>query len=547
MPPLARVPGCCRRRKLTATPLRCSQVTDGTVAGIAAAAGSLAARFPRVEEIFVDLRALCDPSKSDAARLAAGLAASGVAVLRFSIFESSRRPPPAHPGAVVARLEQLRAALGGGGRLRSLDLRCPCDLTDGQDPVWPALAALPACLTSLRLYAVANAGMVQLARRAPALGPSLRDLQLGLARSQEEAPRSLADARRFAGVAAVVSHLTALRSLSLYDSAQSYGRLAAWLPPLRHLTSLSDIHCAACDLPALATLPALAELQLQRWMGDEPGGEPSAATASDSANPHTVAASCASVTKLVCNADPLQLASLVAAFPSVVDARIAVVNDTWKWPPEAIKLPAPPALAWRGLRRLCLSNERGVHGALTPVALLRQLCGAGCGWPLTLRQLTLTHFTFFEFRREDRRQLAELLAAAVRLECLSIGRPPLTVGAFAGFRHAALRRLHSLGSEPWDLDTADLLALGAALPNLESLHLGWWEADGVAAAWRLDVACGGDGSCAAPTARELAAQEEGIHSHFPTFEGRPWGGPLLRAIRGGLERQVSGGGGSGSA
>jgi len=386
-----------------------AQVSFDTADDLAAAAGSLAARFPRLARIDVKLQALERLDDADAARLAAGLAAAG-GVEELDVDCSSKLPGPQRP---AGWLQRVLAAVGGGARLRGLVLR-------------------------------------------------------GL------------NGDRFK------------------------------------------------ELPALASLPALAELAFDGRLEE------------GDAAPAVV---CAGVTELTCSFNPSDLGSLSAAFPAVADATLRASGlRHWRI------LPAPPASAWPGLRRLTLrfqgsDFEFGVEVDLPP--LLRQLCGAGAG-PLPLQKLQVCGDVFF-----GDAELAELLHAAPDLECLQLGCAAelhacitLTDGAFLGVHHGRLRRLGFCTGWRLNLSTPGLLAMGRALPALESLVLGgtWFTAeDGaeVKAAQRLDRECGGDGSCERLTAsdRRFYDDEDGLG-----FEELHYGGALLRAIRSALERGAGGGG-----
>lgn len=346
--------------------------------------------------------------------------------------------------------------------------------------------------------------------------------------------------------------------------------LAPWLSVLSRLTSLDlgrGWGLASEGVPTLAALPSLGELQLERWEGGTWGrgyvdqwgdhlrdeevewegggwGDEEEAAAAPAAAP-AAAAVCAGVTKLVCGIVVARhLESLAAAFPAVAEAELSIVGcrsggEEGALPASAA---AAPAAAWPGLRSLSLYNE---YPGAAPMEMLRRLCADGGA--LRLRRLTLA-FEFVGFCDAD---LSDLLAAAPELECLFLGSgAALTDGAFGSCgRHERLRRLHICiyGHQPCPLplSPAGLLSLGRALPRLESLCLGGGEEAGAAAAAALDRACGGDGACALPTDRERAAREEALRAdkyaylEGPTFEGRPWGGPLLRAIRAGLARQRS--------
>jgi len=507
-------------------------------------------------------------SDGDASRLAAGLAAAtgGLEVL-FLGYSYSRRRPPA-PGTAAARLAQLLSAAGGGGRLRSVVLAGEAHLDppyyggekSGRDPIWPAaLAALPPGLTSLTAATVPEEGGLQhLARAAPALAPSLRALDLSLLPGGPGGfLHTRATLKRLAArLAAALSPLTALRSLRLKDQF-GHGpppRRIAWLPA--SLTSLSmqtTRYLFVRDLPALSALPSLRELRFTWWgenakegvedAGEEEGGESGSSDDEDAAA-GGVAHIAGNVTKLVCGIKTWQLASLAAAFPAIEDATLNIYGGfSGAFPP----LPAPPVAGWRvATLRIYAEN----YNPAAPLPLLRQLCGAG--GPLRLRRLSLEGF---HHRTLGISEVADVLSAAPELQCLILFDAAFLArsayGALAGVHHTALRRFHLARGDPATTDpfepfpTATLLALGAALPNLESLHLGGGREEAVEAVRRLD---GGGGAAAAEQydaweeeeVDEEALQRENVPA--PIFDGRCMGGPLLRAIRRALERRGGGAG-----
>jgi len=518
------------------------------VAGLAGAADTLAARFPRLERVAVELEALEALSDGDAARLAAGLAAAAgngaaPAELDAAFFtDNSARPLHARaPDAAASRLAHLLATggVGGGGAPwpRALKLSFPRPL-DGRTPIWTALSATPVGLTSLVLRGVPACGLDVLAQRSRALAPSLRHLKLSVDSASLPGRVSGTSAELAASLAAAIAPLTALRSLKLRCDSGYVGvmeivylrndpwRMSAWLPYLSSLSALtlSNGICTPEVPGRLASwLPSLRDLRFECWEGGE-GGAASACAA------------CATVTALECQVLHWQLGSLAAAFPCVVEATLCASANVAP-PPQ----PQPPA-AWRDLRRLRVLHS--YSGSLTggaPRDLVRQLCGAGAAAALT--QLTIGGLV----ANMDGADIVGLLRAAPELAhlCIQIVSPAVELeAALAGVRHTSLRRLHLQTSGPLLVETEGLLALGAALPNLESLHLGGSEADDVAAALRLQCECriaGGGGGLYTPWERQ-ALEDEALSSGAspPTFEGRPWGGPLLRAIRRGLERAAGG-------
>jgi hypothetical protein len=328
-------------------------------------------------------------------------------------------------------------------------------------------------------------------------------------------------------VARCADGLASLRSLSIHfrkpthfseadvDGLATLSRLArlsslrlprAWRPPpawLSCLTALSRIEAGQMllspgNVSTLAALPSLAELHGVSWKGA--GGVLPA-----------MAACCPRVAVLRrCFVSHLCLASLAAAFPGLREATNIWVSDDGAAaaaPHFAAALPAPAP--WRGLRTLQMSGLNDLRSsddvASAFSTLLSLLRGAS---ELTSLELASPgegdeDFALTPWRSADVAALLPLLPRTME----SLAFCPvaaLTDAAFVSCPHLpALRSLRLRWTvEPPQLTPRGLLALGRALPGLQSLRLSYClefddemaEQD-YASKWgavaQLDALCGG--------------------------------------------------------
>jgi hypothetical protein len=321
--------------------------------------------------------------------------------------------------------------------------------------------------------------------------------------------------------------LASLGSNGEADGLACIGRLArlsslrlprAWRAPpawLSSLTALSRIEAGSMlfslhTLATLAALPALAEVHGFSWSDTwaQAGGALPA-----------VAACCPRVAVLRrCSIYHTGLASLAAAFPGLREATEISVFDGCRAAAPHLAAPAPPPPApWRGLQTLQMSGLNNLvysdDVAAAFSTLLSLLRGASGLTSLDLGSIYLAShpgdyiddedFELAAWRSADVAALLPLLPRTME----SLAFYPvaaLTDAAFVSCPYLpALRSLDLRWAvEPPQLTLKGLLALGRALPGLQSLRLAYCGSyyEGItehdfasrrAAVEQLDALCGG--------------------------------------------------------
>ena len=360
----------------------------------------------------------------------------------------------------------------------------------GQESVWAVLALLRHLpLESLACSVYDGEGLSLLAHSAPSLAPSLRSLTIC----------SVSGLRRSSGVAAAplsssdldfLGALTGLKSLLLFWTVAPAS--------LSRLTALTRLHLHVCNLsPALvadrlAPLRGLRQLIFARW--ETP--------------PTTLHAlpACGSVTQLQCSLWHTGAATLAAAFPGVLEAKLSLLSE------ESAPVAPPPqpgAPRWSSVRSVAIRQYRHAPSCLQMLQALGALGGA-------LRSLSITEYTHRTVDwRPELPELLAILAAAPSLERLSLDTAVAMSAALSRPRlHACLKRLslsshHDYnGTSHGALTTAGLLDLGAAFPALEELRLiDEWEEDRLGR--QLDALGAAGDTASAERRREFPETDDG--------------------------------------
>jgi len=257
-----------------------------------------------------------------------------------------------------------------------------------------------------------------------------------------------------------LGRLTSLASLRMCSTG-----LPPWLSQLSALTRLQNegIIDWPYDVPVLACLRGLRELEVERWVGHGGGGRMGGGSSGGSGSGGTALA--LGVTQLVCRHVQLQhLPSLAATTPGAARVAVTVAGD------DAALAPLPPGAvtgAWPQVGDLEIACFGCYMSQILDLGLAEVLHGGG------LRRLCLVG-------APNAAQLALLLSAPA-LEDLTLTLPrggdleallAPSLAAPGGGR--ALQTLTTVNSSAalQRLTAEGLLALGRALPALQTLVVG---------------------------------------------------------------------------
>jgi len=357
----------------------------------------------------------------------------------------------------------------------------------GQESVWAVLALLRHLpLESLACSVYDGEGLSLLAHSAPSLAPSLRSLTMlnrGWAGGAAVLPSSDLD---FLGTLTGLTELVTTWPVA----PASLSRLVALRRLHLHFGNLSP----ALVADRLAPLRGLLELKFARWE-----------TPPTNAPLHALPA-CGSVTQLQCSLWHTGAASLAAAFPGVLEAKLSLLSE------ESAPVAPPPqpgAPRWSSVRSVAIRQYRHAPSCLQMLQALGALGGA-------LRSLSITEYTHRTVDwRPELPELLAILAAAPSLERLSLDTAVAMSAALSRPRlHACLKRLslsshHDYnGTSHGALTTAGLLDLGAAFPALEELRLiDEWEEDRLGR--QLDALGAAGDTASAERRREFPETDDG--------------------------------------